>query len=166
MENNVERTKEHLADSVPEKGGIVGDMQRLKEDGGASLAELREFVGNMHGKSPQEMLGVLAQSRLAINIAISAVGCAVLMIAWSALAFYWPGSNDDSAKKQMAEKTSSQSNLAPTKTSPAATTKTTIAATGTGKTGKAKSSDIAKRLGIKETKTGVPNLDNLLDGNK
>lgn len=40
------------------------DMRNLSENSGATLAELETFLGQLRGKSPAEMLGVVAQSRL------------------------------------------------------------------------------------------------------
>jgi hypothetical protein len=56
--------RDHLSESRPKAGGIARDLGRLKTDGAATVAELREFLGRMQGRSPQEMLGLVAESGL------------------------------------------------------------------------------------------------------
>ena len=58
------KAQDHLSESRPKTGGIARDLGRLKSDGAASVAELREFLGQMRGRSPQDMLGLVAESGL------------------------------------------------------------------------------------------------------
>lgn len=58
------KARDHLSESRPEAGGIARDLGRLKSDGAATVAELREFLSRMRGRSPQEMLGLVAESGL------------------------------------------------------------------------------------------------------
>jgi hypothetical protein len=58
------KARDHLSESRPEAGGIARDLSRLKSDGAATVAELREFLGRMRGRSPQELLGLVAESGL------------------------------------------------------------------------------------------------------
>jgi hypothetical protein len=142
------------SDSDQPAGGVRSDVQRVKEQGTASVAELREFVSRMHGKSPQEMLGVVAQSRLAVSIIVSAIGCVVLLFSISLFAYYFGDSKDDKQSKapvasKSSEKTESKSKLA-----------------GKSKTGAGTNPDIAKKLGHKGVKTGTIDIDNILDRDK
>ena len=38
-------------------GGILGDVQSVKRNGAASLTELREFIGALKGRKPQDVIG-------------------------------------------------------------------------------------------------------------
>ena len=92
-------TPKRLSESAVPQGRLARDVRRLKKDGSASLAELKEFVGRMHGKSPQEMLGTVAKSRLAICILISTVGCAVLLVTSSVSSYYFLSDDGESNQK-------------------------------------------------------------------
>ena len=153
--------RKQITDSETPPGGIGRDLRRIKTESRASLAELREFVGRMQGKSPQEMLGVLAQSRLAVNILVSTVGCAVLMFACSIIPYWLNGAGSqiaaNAAKTKKAARTAARS---PQKKTAAA------AVTGTQKTAPSSlAPKIPKQL-KPETKTGVPNIDKLIEGDK
>ena len=58
---------------------VMRDFKQIQESGGASVTELREFLHTMKGKSPQEMLGTIAQSDLIRSTFISTVLCVLLL---------------------------------------------------------------------------------------
>src|SRR5436190_18820503 len=58
---------------------LAGDFRNLKTHGTASLAELKEFLGTLRGKSPQEVIGVVSSSMLIQSVAL-ATGITVLMM--------------------------------------------------------------------------------------
>jgi len=58
------KARDHRSESRPKAGPLARDVGRLKSDGAATVAELREFLGRMRGRSPQEMLGLVAESGL------------------------------------------------------------------------------------------------------
>ncbi len=58
---------------------IKRDMANLRRNSGASLDELRQFVRDLRGKSPQEMLGAVAQSDLVRSTAMALVICVILL---------------------------------------------------------------------------------------
>ena len=60
----MEKARDHLSENQPRAGGIARDLDRLKSDAGATAAEIREFLGQMRGRSPQEMIGLVAESGL------------------------------------------------------------------------------------------------------
>ena len=41
------KAEDHLSESRPKAGGIARDVGRLKSDGAATVAELREFLGEI-----------------------------------------------------------------------------------------------------------------------
>lgn len=83
MDNN----QRHLADAKPATPGLAGDLRRLKSDGGASAAELREFLAQLKGRSPEEVMGAVAQSNLIRSICIATVGCVALMAAFTIIPY-------------------------------------------------------------------------------
>ena len=58
---------------------LAGYFRNLKTHGTASLAELKEFLGTLRGKSPQEVIGVVSSSMLIQSVAL-ATGITVLMM--------------------------------------------------------------------------------------
>lgn len=67
------------SESAEPRRGLQGDLQRAKAGTFASAAELREFVHNLRGKSPQEVLGAVANSGLVQGVVISTIGTIILM---------------------------------------------------------------------------------------
>jgi hypothetical protein len=59
--------------------GLVRDINRLKRDGGATAAEVREFVAQMKGRSPHDVLGMVAQSSLMHGVVVATVATLVLV---------------------------------------------------------------------------------------
>lgn len=76
----MEPIRDHLKQQQAPVAGIAKDLRRIKTDGAASAAELRQFIGQLHGRSPQEVMGVVAQSNLFRSIVLAAAGCAVLLV--------------------------------------------------------------------------------------
>lgn len=160
--------------------GLGGDIRRLKENGGATAAEFREFMQGIKGKSPQEMLGVVAQSSLLQSTLTATAGCIVLMAAFTAGPYAWgkffpatltptaaqsqkSNSSADAAKNNAAPPAAGAPNqpaaaaLAPGEdpaNSAAATTRT-----------KKSDDDLLDKLGVGETKSSDPNA-NPLDSDK
>jgi hypothetical protein len=72
------------ATSESSKRGLTRDLTRLKQDGSASVAEVREFVRQMRGKSPAEVLGSVAQSSLTHGVVVATVATVILMVIFTA----------------------------------------------------------------------------------
>lgn len=64
-------------------GGFGKDLRRLKSEGTATTAELRDFLSQLRGKSTQEVLGVVAQSELTRSLSIAAIGTLVLLVVFT-----------------------------------------------------------------------------------
>jgi hypothetical protein len=163
----MERTREQQGDSEPRSIGVGADMHRLRKDGSASVDELRDFVGRMHGKSPQEMMGLVGESGLARGIAASASGFAAVLVVFTIIPYLWFG--NASAHEPTAKKGGQASAVvnAPTNDDKGAAKKTAA-------TGKPDPAALAKQIGIGEVEKADPNknpldspkLDKLLDGLK
>ena len=83
----MDNTQRHLTDPKAATPGLAGDLRRLKSDGGASAAELREFLTQLKGRSPEEVMGAVAQSNLIRSICIAMVGCVVLMAVFTIIPY-------------------------------------------------------------------------------
>ncbi len=132
--------------SASDSPGVIGQMSRLRVHSGATAAELRQFVKQLRGRTPQEVIGVIAQSNLIRATALAAGGTFILLIVFTILPILLGGSK---TKPQAA--------------SPAAATSPAAAKTDDGGkavappvTAKTKDQEAADKLGIGETKTLDP----------
>jgi len=146
--------------TAPTPRGPRGDVRRLRDNGGATVAELREFLQEMRGRSPQEMLGVIAQSDLVRSTLVAAIGAVVLLVVLTVVPFAWGKAfpAEQSAKAPPAAQAPAQ-----TPDKPAATTDQPAAADA--KPGddqpEAKPDDLLDKLGIGEQKTAAPDVNPL-----
>ena len=64
------KIQEQMGEELQPTGG---GLKRLVADGSESVAELREFMGSLRGKSVQEVLGAVANSSLIRSTLLAAV---------------------------------------------------------------------------------------------
>ncbi|MDP6060276.1 MAG: hypothetical protein QGH33_15350, partial [Pirellulaceae bacterium] len=83
----MEPIRDHFEQQQAPVAGIAKDLRRLKTDGAASAEELRQFIGQLRGRSPHEVMGVVAQSDLLRSIILAAAGCAVLLVALTVIPY-------------------------------------------------------------------------------
>jgi hypothetical protein len=69
--------------------GLRGDIQRAREGASASAEELREFVNQLSGRSPQEALGVIAASDLVRATVLATVITVVGIAAFTVGPYFW-----------------------------------------------------------------------------
>ena len=74
-------------DNRNESASTPRGLGRLKQDGAASLAEVREFMTEMRGKGAGEVLGALAQSNLLRAFLLSALACGVFLVVFTAVPY-------------------------------------------------------------------------------
>ncbi|MHC4167503.1 MAG: hypothetical protein ACYSWQ_11135 [Planctomycetota bacterium] len=79
----MEPDKHAHAEKTASPPGVTGQRRRLKADTAATAEELRKFVARMHGKSPQEVLGAVAESGLTKGIVTSAIGAFVILVVFT-----------------------------------------------------------------------------------
>jgi len=72
----------------PAPFGVARDLQRLTADGTATAAELREFLGQMRGRRPQEVLGLVAGSGLVKSMLVATLGCVVLLAGLTVIPYF------------------------------------------------------------------------------
>jgi hypothetical protein len=141
--------------------GLVGDLKRAKREGGASLAELREFVAGMRGRSPQEVLGMVSASALIQATVQATLGCIVLIALWTGASYMAKQNEPKKGAKPTAVKTEEKP----------ATPVAPAVAEAKPANKEPDPAAAAKALNIDEVKTADPNvnpldkdLDKLLDG--
>lgn len=141
--------------------GMLKDVNRLKTDASATSGELREFIRGLKGRSPQEVMGIVAGNALTQAMLTATIGCVVMLVALS-VPFAFGTSKDKAKAKPAVAATDSESAK-----DESATAK---AATSDGETPtEADLKRASKAMGLDETKTADPkknpldSFDNLLD---
>lgn len=159
--------RQYLEQQQSGPGGVAGDLQRVKTEGAASAAELREFLSHLKGRSPQEVMGVVAESDLLRSILTATVGCIVLLVVLTVVPYALKSRSASVSEKPAA-----------TVTQPANEEQAAIAETATGTSVQAAAASgepdlerAAEAMGIGGTAEADPNsnpldnkLDKLLDG--
>ncbi len=168
------KADEHLSESRPQTGGVARDFKRLRSDGAATVSELREFLGQMHGKSPQEVIGIVAKSGLTRSIILATFLFVVLLVALTIGPYLWEKFGSGATGPSTGESDTAKAPVAkPDEPKPEEQPAETVATT-------AKEKNVSDELdpdraidamGIGETRTADPNknpredeLDKLLDG--
>jgi len=153
-----------------EPRGAFKDVKRLKADGSASAEELREFLGQLKGKSPQEMLGIVAESGLIKGMMTATIGTvAVLFVFTIGPWAYGELAGEPAQERPIAKPTTSEDPALDTPIDAASQ----AAAAAVGDPGSQPPSSVpgsqpdigaaTKALGIGQTKSGEPDLDSLLN---
>ena len=135
---------------------------RLRENGAASVAELREFLSKMRGKPPQEVLGLIAQSGLARAMFLSTLIMVALLLVTTALPFAWNRVMGKPDTKSAVQNQSGDQAGKTTAQSPSGQQTDVSSAAAAAKTSDPKEAALGK-LGVGETKT-APRNTNPLEG--
>jgi hypothetical protein len=129
----------------------ITDFRNLKEHGGASLSELKEFLSNLRGRSPQEVIGIVKTSLLIQSLIIATVATIAFLFVFTVAPYMiWGPQVTERPKKPQP---------------PVAKSDGTPSSENTAKA--------VKAMGMDETKTADPkanplekDFDKLLDGAK
>ena len=144
--------------------GISGDIHRIKEGSAATATEIREFMQDMRGKNPNEVLGAVASSGLIQGIALSTVGFIALLAVCTVVPYAWGKmSGEETAKAPAAaaaDEAPEQDDEAEDKTEETAEG---AADAATGPATAESAAAAAEKLGITGQKDGTPDIDALLD---
>jgi hypothetical protein len=161
--------REYLEQQQKRSSGVVGDLQRLKTEGSATAAELREFLSHLKGRSPKEVMGVVAESELIRCTVIATVGCFVLLVVMTVVPYALSGRSSSVAEKKPAAAAVAQ----PTNEEPTAAVEKSASTPDQAATTDPEPDleRAAKAMGIGGTADADPNsnpldnkLDKLLDG--
>ncbi len=148
----------------------IGDAPRVRKEAAASATEIRQFINGLRGKSPQEMLGAIAQSSL-IQATIQATVWTTVFLAIFTVGPYVMKSDAKAASKAAPAKAAKK---AESEAPAAKSEKSEAAATAAKSNGDEPSADnvqkAAKAMGLDEVKNTDPkknprekDLDTLLD---
>ena len=147
---------------------VVDQTRRLKADAAASAEELRQFIAKMHGKSPQEVLGAVAESGLTRGIITSAIGAFVILVVFTVGPFMLNKLSADTAPASTKNPQQTAAKTEPNSTRTAVQKQSTEPEVVPERADLEKATDA---MGIGETKTADPDenpldnkLDSLLDG--
>jgi len=163
--------KNHLSNDSGRASGVSGELDRLKSNSQASFDELRDFVSHMQGRSPQEVLGVVAQSGLTRGVLISTLFFAFLMAIGTVGPYYLAGGESEAkqarkeaaAAKDQADEADEADAAAAAQAETAPATADGSSATA-GKSGNPITDDVKK---MSETKgaaeSDVPDIDALIE---
>ncbi len=135
------------------------DVKSLKRNSAAVTAELNQFMREMRGKSPREMLGAVARSSLARSGFTAAILLATVLFSATVIPF---ATRDDSNQAQQTRAQQTAEPIAAT-LPPQPTVPAPSLATNTNQTAALPPSDkqkVADKLGIGETKQGQPSEPN------
>ena len=140
-----------------------GDFKKLGRNSQAVVGELREFLANLKGKSPKEMMGAVAESSLAQSLLISTVIMTMLVFALSAIPYFL---KDEQASAQAAEKGATAEDNPAVQSNAPSGEEGAVQETAPSKTPEQKTADI---LGVGEVADPDSNPldsggDDLLDG--
>lgn len=147
-----------------ERSGIARDLHHLKKHGGMSLGELREFIRQLHGRKPSEVMGIVSGSALIRALLESTVFLGILIAVMTIVPFMMADEKESS--------TSNAATAASSQQTPSSADTAASAATPAKADGAISAEDAQKAvnvMGLGETKTADPNknpldnLDSLLD---
>lgn len=65
------------------------DVRKLKQNSAAAAGELKEFLGRIQGKSPKEMMGVVASSGLFQGLIQATIAMGVLVLVLTVAPYAW-----------------------------------------------------------------------------
>ena len=141
------------SDSTPHPTvSIASDLKKIRRNTAASSQEIREFLAQMRGKSPQEMLGMLASSSLVKCTLQAGIGWLVVMVIFTLGPWLWSMINPPTSK------------VAPppaATAAPAAATAAVPAPAEPKAAEPAPSAKVTEKLGIGETKEAPANQNPL-----
>jgi hypothetical protein len=149
---NVDR-KSDSAQTKP-MASLSRDIRNLKSNTSNTAAEVRSFLAEMQGKSPREMLGVIAQSDLVGSLLVSTAIICFLLVAFTGMAF---ALGDDEAQPTAASTGPAPANQPAQETNGKPPT--------TGITDNSTPAEkAAKAMKVDQKKKGDPKEPNLFDG--
>jgi hypothetical protein len=167
----MDQTREHLEQPPATSTGLAADMKRLKSDTSSTAEEVREFITNLKGRSPQEVLGAVSESGLVQATIQATFGCIVVLVVCTVAPWAW---NSDEAAAVAAETDTAVPTSEPSENAaaePSTETASTDSAAGGDSSGGTDAARAASAMKIDETVVTDPktnplgsNFDKLLDG--
>ncbi len=167
----MDQTREQLEKPPATSTGIAADMKRLKSDTASTAEEVREFIANLKGRSPQEVLGAVSESGLVQATIQATFGCLIVLVACTVVP--WALKSDEPAVAAATDSTTTAATDASDDAAddPPSETASADAPSGNNAPGSSDAARAAAAMKIDETVVTDPksnpldgNLDKLLDG--
>lgn len=148
--------------------GAYSSYENLQSNGSATLGEIQEFLARTRGKSPQEVIGIVARSGLVRSTVLATTLIFAFVVVFTVIPYFIYGGYDDpsSSKEPVAEASAEEDSADESETADDGEVAADTADTGS-------SGDPAlDAMGIGDAKNadpnknpldGSPDLDNLLD---
>ena len=76
----MDETRKQLEQPPVTSTGLAADMKRMKSDASSTAEEVRDFIANLKGRSPQEVLGAVSESGLVQATIQATFGCMVVLV--------------------------------------------------------------------------------------
>ena len=159
---------------VKPMASLGGDVRKIGENLSFTASDLTKFLGEMKGKSPKEMMGMVAQSSLFQGMFTSTLFFAAILLVVTLIPFGWklmnppeetPSQETVSSEAEGTDQPENQNQgqATPTTGGETATTQPATDEDGnplpTGSSG----NEVIDTLGIGETKVAAPNVNPLDD---
>ena len=87
---------------VEPMASLPRDLKNLKGNSSATVDELRDFMKQMRGKSPADMLGAIAQSTLVRSLIVSTVSIVALLFTLTAASYFFSDEQDSKVPEKSA----------------------------------------------------------------
>jgi hypothetical protein len=147
---------------------MLHDVKNLKESGGASLEELREFLKTLKSRNPQEVIGIVKTSLLIQSLVISSLATVAFMAIFTVGPYlvYGPDKPTSAPRKgTVAAVPAAAETSAPTSAAATAPAdKGSVGAPDVEKAAKVMGLDETRPADPKKNPLDKPDLDKLLDG--
>ena len=65
------------------------DIRNMRRNISATAGEVREFMGKLRGKSPREVLGIIASSSLIRSMVTAAIAVGILLVTFTIIPYGW-----------------------------------------------------------------------------
>jgi len=147
----------------------IGDAPRVRREAAASATEIRQFINGLRGKSPQEMLGAIAQSSL-VKATIQATAWTVVVLGIFTVGPYMMRKDAKAESKATAAAAKKNEEKAAPDKAEKPDTKTTAATSNADEPSADNVQKAAKAMGLDDVKPAdakknprEKDLDNLLD---
>lgn len=145
--------------------GLARDIHTARRGAQASAEELRQYVAQFRGKSPQEMLGLVAGSSLVQGTVLATIVTVVFLAAFTIGPYMWNKMSPPVAKAPPPKAAAPAPAATPNASAPApAVAAGTAAAPVPAATVSVPKDPVLERLGIGEVKMADPKAKNPLDG--
>lgn len=169
----MDQTREQLEKPPATATGIAADMKRLKSDSASTAEEVREFIANLKGRSPQEVLGAVSESGLVQATVQATFGCLIVLLVATVVPWWFDDglTNDERAAVVMTAEMVAESASAEAEVATDSTSESTEDSSSSDTPTDNDAARAAAAMKIDETVVTDPksnpldgNLDKLLDG--